>query len=348
MVIIEFYCNNEDYATALKNTIGENATIDGTIVTVTFDEAVDSYSITNLSAQVRMDSLTVYTDEVNSINISTASLSIGESLAMNYYVTTGANLDDAVMYFTFNNETYPVDGELQSDGRYVFTLNEIAPQYMGENIKAELKFGEFLLAVQENYSVKTYAQNKLNDDESSTELKQLLTDMLYYGVAAQTYKEKDNLSLGDIENLLLSASTATPEDSDYVFALGNNLEVSSYPAYFTGANVWFDTVNKLAISFKLQDGADVNKVTATVQKDGEEATTAVIDGNKIYSAGIYATDFATEYTFVLMYDGVVMQTLTYTVNTYAYQKRNSGNNLGELVLALYRYGKSAEAYINAQ
>ena len=330
MVIIEFYCNNEDYATALKNTIGENATIDGTIVTVTFDEAVDSYSITNLSAQVRMDSLTVYTDEVNSINISSASLSIGESLAMNYYVTTTANLDDAVMYFTFNNETYPVDGELQSDGRYVFTLNKIAPQYMGENIKAELKLGDFVLDTKEEYSVKQYAQNKLNDSPSD-ELKQLLTDLLHYGVAAQNYKNENNLSLDDIENLGTASEVEPTEDDKMVIEKG-----TGGTAYFTGASVWFDFVNKLCITISTTEN-----VTLSINGTFVEVTDTTI-----YVEGIKATEFGNELKFELYQNGVPMQTLYYNINSYAYSMKDDAT-MGELALALYRYGASASAYAEA-
>ena len=48
----------------------------------------------------------------------------------------------------------------------------------------------------------------------------------------------------------------------------------------------------------------------------------------------------------LSYGGNVMQTLTYSVNSYAVRMQNN-DEMGELALALYRYGASAIASKNA-
>jgi hypothetical protein len=69
--------------------------------------------------------------------------------------------------------------------------------------------------------------------------------------------------------------------------------------------------------------------------------------------GILSTEFDNVYTFEL-YSGestTALQTLTYSVNTYAYRMQNHEDESGEisrmaeLARALYRYGKSAEAFI---
>lgn len=59
---IVFNCNNTSYATALKNSISDSnatVTVNGKVVTVEFTNAVDSFEIAKLAAQVRLDSLTV-------------------------------------------------------------------------------------------------------------------------------------------------------------------------------------------------------------------------------------------------------------------------------------------------
>lgn len=61
MTKIEFACNNGTYATALQNSVTSGTVaVDGSIVTVTLASAATSYNIATLSAQVRMNSLTVY------------------------------------------------------------------------------------------------------------------------------------------------------------------------------------------------------------------------------------------------------------------------------------------------
>ena len=60
---IEFVCNNGSYATALKSSITTGtASVNGSVVTVELPSAADSYVVGVLSAQVRMDSLTVYAE----------------------------------------------------------------------------------------------------------------------------------------------------------------------------------------------------------------------------------------------------------------------------------------------
>ena len=63
MTKIVFDCNSSSYATALKNSIGTQAGVTVTVssdkVTVTFDSAVDSFTVNSFTAQVRMDSITV-------------------------------------------------------------------------------------------------------------------------------------------------------------------------------------------------------------------------------------------------------------------------------------------------
>lgn len=59
---IEFVCNNGTYANDLKKSITVGtSTIAGSVVTVVLAEAVNSYVVETLAAQVRMDSITVYT-----------------------------------------------------------------------------------------------------------------------------------------------------------------------------------------------------------------------------------------------------------------------------------------------
>ena len=58
---------------------------------------------------------------------------------------------------------------------------------------------------------------------------------------------------------------------------------------------------------------------------------------------LLATEFDEVFTFKLYHNGVLMQTLTYSVDAYVYAKKGHAE-IGDLALALYRYGKSAAAY----
>lgn len=56
---IVFDCNSNEYATALKNSIGDAATASNDKVTVILDGTSDTFTVAKLTAQVRMDALTV-------------------------------------------------------------------------------------------------------------------------------------------------------------------------------------------------------------------------------------------------------------------------------------------------
>ena len=271
------------------------------------------------------------------VNIDSASVTVGDSLTVNYKVSMPAAYADAVMHFTLDGKTEEVSGTLVGT-QYVFSL-PVPPQAMADNIVAELYFGEMVIASKATYSIQEYAQNKLNDAGSSAELKRLVSDMLYYGAAAQIYKDynTDNLATADVENILPAEDKAPTES---IFKL-ENAEVTEYPAYIASAGVYFDGVNQLYIKLNTIENV---KVYVTIGEG--ERYEANLTGTTYYTDGISATGFATKYVFEVEYDGVLMQTLTYSVDAYVYAKKGHAE-IGELALALYRYGKSAEAYKNA-
>jgi hypothetical protein len=56
---IVFDCNSTSYATALKNSIGSSATVSSDKVTATLDGSAEEFVIAKLTAQVRVDAITV-------------------------------------------------------------------------------------------------------------------------------------------------------------------------------------------------------------------------------------------------------------------------------------------------
>ncbi len=335
---IVFYCNKAEHATNLKNSINSADTVEaqGLVVTVTLGEATNEYTLT-LGGAVWLDSIVVDTTvPTPDAHIDYATITIGADLKVNYYVSMPAEYENATMSFTVNGAdgfNYVTEGTKVGE-YYVFTV-KVGPHQMAENISATLYFGETVLAAMENYSIKTYAQNKLNDPASSDALKQLLTDLLVYGDAAYNYvNETTGTPVTDGVENLGTASSATPDATENKFELSTNAEAGSYPVYFKSVTVWFGDTNKIRATITRTDDADASLITVKIN-----GVDAVITGNYIYTDDILATGFADIYTFELSYNGVVMQTLTYSVNTYACKKGDA------LALALYRYGLSAKAYI---
>ena len=169
-----------------------------------------------------------------------ASITVGQDLVMNYKVSMSEDFAGAEMTFTMNDKTTTVTGN-KVGTQYVYSLN-IAPQCMGENIAAELKFGDTVLATKAEYSVTDYVEYQLNNNPSD-ELKQLLVDMLHYGAAAQVYQ---NYKTDALVNAGLEPNNSDCQKSEnYVKNLSELTEGS--PVHFTSAGVYFDGVNKLFV-----------------------------------------------------------------------------------------------------
>ena len=273
--------------------------------------------------------------------ITGASVTIGSDLAMNYYVTLAANEDisDYSMRFTMNGESVTVTDYAVVDSEYVFKFTGIAPQCMGDSIKAELLCGGEAVATKDSYSVKEYAEALIDSADPEGALYALAVDMLHYGAAAQEYKnyKTDNLvNAGVAESV-----TAAPTEKD-------NLKSVNAPAnddtYFSAVGVRFDYNNTIYAKFKAPSLEGL-----TVRINGSEATAEDLGGGSyiVYSDAIYATGFDAYYTIELVSGEAVIHTITYSVNSYAYAMASSTDAADEmkaLAVALYRYGASAEAY----
>ena len=271
-----------------------------------------------------------------SANIDGATVSAGADLSVNYYVTlVGYNANDLVAKITMNGKTVEVLATVEG-GKVFFKFTGIAPQQMGDNIEFVLYLGEQEIASYKTYSVATNLKNLYNDAGSSAELKALVSDMLYYGAAAQKftgYKTAELVTAG-FEG---AQSTKAPTFDEYdrrVTATTN----AAY--YFKSAGVQFDSQNRIYVKIV---APSIEGLTVTVGGVALELE-AIDEGMYIaYSAGLSATDLDTQLTFILTLNSEQIQELSYSANGYIYMMRNDAD-MKELAVALFNYGQSAEAY----
>ena len=279
-----------------------------------------------------------------------ASITIGSNLAMNYYIT-GAIGSDYHMTFTVNGTVYESASGKQSNGYLVFTFDNIPPQMMGDTITAKLyKSGNDTALDEVEISVKEYAEKIIATYSSNDTLMDLVADMLKYGAAAQkyvNYKADAEALVTNGVDLDNKGSEANPEEGDNCRKLTTEqTSIDNSIHSFTAAGVRFDFDNKIYVKFKTDDISKIKLICGDV-----DVTDRIEDlGNGIYvfyTDGIKATEFGEEHTFKLYVDDLLHQTLTYSVNSYAYAKCTDGQTaaIDELALALYRYGLSAKAYM---
>lgn len=270
-----------------------------------------------------------------------ASLNVAADLSLRYHALLENGGDGYTVRFTMDGKEVVVNG-VADGGKFVFSFCGIAPQCMGDTIKAELLYNGEVIDVIEEYSVKQYVISALALHSTDTELCRLLSDMLYYGAAAQKYVSyKTDALVTDGVAGILSALDTVPSDSDKNRSLVTE-DGADTSVEFIAAGVRFDYNNRIYVKLTT---ADITNVTVTV--GGAELEIISLGNNTYiaYSDGISALDFDVEISFELRRGGTLIQTLTYTVNTYAWDKQDN-DKIGELALALYRYGESAKEYAN--
>ncbi len=280
-----------------------------------------------------------------------ASISLGSDISLNILAEmTAAEAENAVLAVTIHEETTelaPVASE--EAGKYYFRFNGISPQCMNDNITLDLNVGG-ITKITRNISVLSYLNklkafvfadadlDGLDDATGYTEtkfnaMKILIDDLLVYGGAAQSYvgHNADGLVSDGISGSDRELPTGTKLD-------GYNKEGIT----FEGVTVYFDSVNKIMVSFSAPSTEGLvikcGDVTLDIAEVGEGKY-------RVTSPGIPANSFDTAYTFKAYLNDVEIGAVTYSVNSYISAKKHSTNELlSRLVSATYNYGVSAVAF----
>ena len=280
-----------------------------------------------------------------------ATLNIGASLSLDYYVTFDGDIEKASMRFTTSNGRVinNVNGAFdESQNAYKFTYTGINPQCMTENVKAEFIYNGQVIASKDEYSVKTYADNlaKLNasDLEYNSSLfkafRTLLADMLVYGAVAQEYRGYNTTLLANTSSWINVYNTTFAKPIG-VREVEKNSDANNR---VTALGVNMSNVNKVYFKMTLTDDVTVQLNGKTVD---ESDLILNSDNNYVlYSEDIKATDFDKVFNLTLIKDGAEISKVQYNVNAYIAQKYND-DNVGAIVRALSVYGFSAKNYLKA-
>ena len=249
-------------------------------------------------------------------------LNIGGDLSMKYYVIAfgdGVSTETLTMEFLFLGKKTEVSGVYDSEiGMYVFTLDGINPQCMGDEIDAYLLLDGEEKANKLDYTVEANLLTLREKYKDDTALVTLVNDILAYGSAASEYKGYGSMT------------------DDYV---GSNREIPTTNVApsdaFIGYTVTFGQMNYIKIRVNLADGN-------TLYLGETDITNELVDG--IYkTAGIAPTDFDNVFNFTVKNGDETVATFALSVNDYISANKDS-ESMGKLVNALYNYGVSAEEY----
>mgnify|MGYP002463338890 FL=1 len=280
------------------------------------------------------------------------SATVGKDFSYNVYVRFSDSVKDIVtVRFIMGGSIEEMSPTLANENKYKFTFRNIAPQQLGDFINIELVCDGNVVKSVKNLSLKKYfvglskysAEILQYSEKKYSLLKPLIYDIFDYCTAAQKFTgyRTDALINAGYEGMGTAYSAVTTTDNK---TTGTKLD----NAYFNGKTVYFDSTNKIVFYFITTD------VENTVLTIGDKTYTSAdfregvyANEYKIYSDDIYATEFDKVFTCTISCNGIVGESVSYSIKSYAYSKQDKNDKTGELARCTYKYGVSALNFENA-
>ena len=274
------------------------------------------------------------------------SMTLNDNLIVNFFVPEAAGAEATV---GFNGQEYALQGTL-TDGKYKFSFGGVTPQYMTEAIT--FTAGEYTLS--KPLSVQTYCEGLLSSTAEGLGLgsleyailRELATDILNYGAAAQTYLQMDAEALpnANVDQSLATVYDLTPTSP----SVNNEREVKWY-----SAGMVCGSKPSLYVRIVLPAGKKADAYTVKADTDAAEyKRTDTVNGMQVatyYYDSLSVLEFYKAMNLTV-WEGetLVSGTLSYSVHDYISAMADSSTaGTSDLVKALYGYGKAAVAYANA-
>ena len=307
MIITVILCNH-DNKTYKNNVTDHEVTCQDCNYVFTEEHKITPSNVCNCGAEI----FSIYGQQLN----------VGGDLSMKYYVTAfgeGINTKTLKMKFFFLGKETVVSGVYDEKAElYIFTLNNITPQCIGEKIDAHLLFNGEKMVSKLDYSAEDNLLALLEEYENDTILTTLIKDILAYGSAASDYQGYHSMTDHYVgSNREIPDTTVAPSDA------------------FTGYTVVFGYANFLKIRVTLTEGQ-------SLYLDGNDVTDKIVNGIFMTDA-IAPNDFNKTLNFEIKNGNDSVQTFAVSINDYISAQKDS-EKMGKLVKALYNYGVSAENY----
>ena len=305
--------------------------------------------------------LSVEGEEPAELKFSGASLTLQHNLAINFKASAElfaeGGYTDPYVEFVWGGKTVTVSDYTVQKGKYVFAFRNIAPNQMNDTITATLWAtldGEAVCSETKTYSIADYCYGMLKDcsGDDYAELRTLLVDILNYGAVSQQYTSYNTANLVNAGLTAEQAAWGTSGDPALTSVLNTNYAVVENPAAtWKGAGLALNDSVSVRLKFIAED---VEGLSVKVQSGettwtiGSDAFIAQDGVYYVYFNGLNAGQMRnTIYLTICDGDTPVSNTVSYSIESYAYEKQNSTiAYLADLVKAMMRYGDAAYAFAN--
>ena len=308
--------------------------------------------------------LPAYAQVNSSLYISASNLALGSDLTVSAYVSQSVldkgSFSSPYVQFTLNGKTTEVTSYRVSGEYLIFSFKNLAPQYMNDVITAvpfASKNGSVVEGKSVNVGAAKYCYSQLSKS-SDDKLKTLLVDLLNYGSAAQVYVGYKTDSLANADLTSAQAALGTQDSPALSSQLNTAYSVITSPsARWSSAQLVLNNAIVIRVAFSAnnadglylevtdKNGAVVSTINEFTLMSGKY--TALFDH-------LNAAQLCDPYYFTI-YDKnnrAVSNTLSYSVQTYAYNTRSNhdkgtaSDELYALTESVMKYGNAAYAYVH--
>ena len=288
-----------------------------------------------------------------------ASITLTDSIAVNYMVNKNAVSDYSDLYikFIFSEKEYIISEYTEKDGYYVFTFDRIAPDYMTDIICATLcgtRDGIKYELQACDYSIQRYCYNILEETtEDDAALRTLLVDLLNYGSESQKYTNRNADKLANSGLNSIQKAYGTTGDIETTSKQNLKYNVIDNPTVkWIGAGLFLDEEATLRFTIKTENienlvvKAECGAKTITVESSQFVKRNDKENCYYVYVRGINVTQMR-EIVKLTVYDAekAVSNTISYSVESYVNAKIDDSDALlSNLLDGMIKYGDAAKGY----
>ena len=348
---------------------GQNPTYNGATPTKTpsLENAFAFDGWTTEVEQVTGDA--TYTAKFKNVAVAFYSLSVKETIGINFYLDIEKYTNDANAYveIEYNHNTIDYAPDVRKDriyvknaikddnkGLYRFSLSFSSGQ-IADNINIKLcSVGGETLFKKDNYSILTYCQTVITSEETKNDeaLVNLCKSIIDYGKYAKEYFEykpeeeaikESGLDLPESISIDANQDVTTEQELQSITNVTNaKFDRYSFVAYS-------DT--SIRIYFKLENGASIDDYTASISPvDGSSMNVKLGTntwGGYVEVYGIESANINKVFNVTLTHTDGKSTTITYSALHYLSEKMQDAKStqaLKNMCLAIYQYNLYAIAY----
>lgn len=312
-------------------------------VTVTYGSGdISDFSEKDVEYTVQSGKVTV-TDKPRFVG---ANINIYDELKLQFYAKI--DLHPETVYMTAEDPagviTEVKEKTLTSNG-YLFYIS-VDPSKMADNYTVSLTDGTTVYQTI-TYSVRQCCNATMSVYGSNTALKTLLSNMLEYGAAAQTYRQHNLSDLANTPTWVAGSLTPFTGAENHAQRIG----AGDSGAYLYGAALRLDNMvhiqfyvqssNSDNLTFKLYRTASGSSELQFVKEAPVQNGLYLIEGD---SLKYYELDDT--YTGILMRDGTEIQRIVYDVESFVFSTMNNTAypGLADMSKRLFVYGQQCKSY----